>query len=362
MTKYFRRLSSALLGIAMSLAVLSCSDDKETAPVRIARLDRITYDYPTMTNEQHTVVCDSLAPELSALLTAVGLDTQVDNEAILAWADTQPVKIFAPLVEKKFPNLDTLEHTLGAIIDNADKNSLTIPHYRFASIVWGNPKSIAFVDTVALIALNHYLGPEHPAYANWPEYVRNQKRPELLPYDITEAIVATSHPYKPTNASTANNKPAVAAEPNNQLTADDIPDMTIESDGTLLNRLLYEGALVYAKTRLVPDADLASALGFSADQLRDVVANEEYTWNKIVAEKMLFSTDPELHGRLFNLLPNSAPISPQAPGRALRYIGLKIIQAYVDSHNDVKLDFLLSPEFYNGANTLREANYTPAKK
>lgn len=174
--------------------------------------------------------------------------------------------------------------------------------------------------------------------------------------------MATAYPYKPSDAHKAKPRQEVETDPYDESTADDIPDMVIEPDGTLLNRMLYEGALVYAKTRLVPDADVTLALGFTPEQMRDVVANEEFAWNKIVSGKMLYSTDPELHDRLFNLLPNSAPISPQAPGRALRYIALQIVRAYVDGHKDVTLDFLLSPAFYNAPNTLREAGYTPAKK
>lgn len=364
MTDRFHRIFSFLLVALTTATLVSCSDDSKTPDrvQKIARLDRMTYAYPKMDAARRSSLRDSLAPELSALVKVMELDSTANDEAILAWSDTQPVKIFSPLVDKAFPTLDSLEHTLGGIVGNAGDNGLKIPRYRFATVVWGKPKSIVFADSVALIALNHYLGSDSPAYANWPLYIRQQKRPELLPYDIAEAMVATAYPYKPSDAHKAKPRQEVETDPYDESTADDIPDMVIEPDGMLLNRMLYEGALVYAKTRLVPDADVTLALGFTPEQMRDVVANEEFAWNKIVSGKMLYSTDPELHDRLFNLLPNSAPISPQAPGRALRYIALQIVRAYVDGHKDVTLDFLLSPAFYNAPNTLREAGYTPAKK
>lgn len=363
MTKNFLRIFSFLFVALTAATLISCSDDNKTPDrvQKIARLDRATYAYPGMDAARRSALRDSLAPELTALVKVMELGQTANDEAILAWSDTQPVRIFSPLVGKAFPTLDSLEHTLGGIVGNVGDNGLKIPHYRFATVVWGKPKSIVFADSVALIALNHYLGPDSPAYANWPLYIRQQKRPELLPYDIAEAMVATSYPYQPADAHTARPRQAVETDPYDESTADDIPDMVIEPDGTLLNRMLYEGALVYAKTQLVPDADVTLALGFTPEQMRDVAANEEYAWNKIVSGKMLYSTDPELHDRLFNLLPNSAPISPQAPGRALRYIALQIVRAYVDGHKDVTLEYLLSPAFYNGANTLRESGYTPTK-
>ena len=54
-------------------------------------------------------------------------------------------------------------------------------------------------------------------------------------------------------------------------------------------------------------------------------------------------------------------LKSRQPGRALRYIGLQIVRSYVNGHKDVKLEYLLSPAFYNNANTLRDAAYTPAK-
>ena len=273
----------------MAAAAISCSGDKEDdREQKIVRLDRLTHEYPKMDAARRSSVRDSFGTELTALVRVMGLGDRASDEVILAWADTQPVKIFSPLVDKEFPNLDELEKALGKIIGNAEESGLKIPHYSYATVVWGKPKSIIFADSVVLIALNHYLGPENPAYANWPEYIRNQKRRELLPYDITEAIVATNYPYQPADARPAAAKPAVVTDPDDQSTADDIPDFEPVSDGTLLNRLLYEGALAYAKTQLVPDADVTLAL---AEELRELEPFGEGNPEPIFGLKGVFFAD-----------------------------------------------------------------------
>lgn len=357
MKKDIRNIFAAILCGALLGAGTACSgSDKDK--VKIARLDQDTYRYSRLAPEARGRVLDSLRPELSALVRVTGLDSVATDYSVMAWADSHPVHVFAPMVQLAFPDLDRLEAQLGHVRLKARELGLELPRRRYASVVWGNPKSIIFDDTVALIALNHYLGPESPAYANWPEYRRLLKNPDFVIYDIAEAVVATAYPYKAADARPRQNVAQPVPDLDNE-DVDDIPDMPEpEPAGTLLNRLLYEGALVYAKTQLVEDATDELALGFTAEQLNDIVANRSFTWNKLVTEKMLYSTDPELHARLFSLLPHSTPLSGKAPGRALRYTGLEIVRAYVKNHPEATLTFLLSPEFYNGANTLRDSGYT----
>ena len=57
---------------------------------------------------------------------------------------------------------------------------------------------------------------------------------------------------------------------------------------------------------------------------------------------------------------NSAPISPDAPGRAAVYIGYRIVCAYMSAHPATSLRTLLTPAFYASPSLLRRAAYQPA--
>ena len=112
MKKFLHRIFFILPVVAMAAAAMSCSGDKEKEDYReqkIVRLDRLTYEYPKMDAARRSSVRDSFVTELTALVKVMGLGDRASDEAILAWADTQPVKIFSPLVDKEFPNLDELE-------------------------------------------------------------------------------------------------------------------------------------------------------------------------------------------------------------------------------------------------------------
>lgn len=313
------------------IAVYSCSDDKpDHNPRHITRLDRAMSDYRNMDSLSRADVLDSLNTEISALLEVVELDSTCDRTAMM-WSSSLPVRIFSPMTDSVFADISGIEDTLGIIIRNAEKEGLAVPERKYAAVAWGKDQSIIFNGDVALIALNHYLGPDSKAYEGWPAYKRENKRRAMLPYDIAEALVATVYPY--------------------------IPD---QNNDNVLSRMLYEGALTQAKMRLVPDASLANALGFSDTQLRDIVKNEEFIWTRLVSGKMLYSTDEDLKSKLFAPLPYSQPISANAPGRTARFTGYEIVKAYLERNPETKLSHLLSPEFYNNPKALAESGYNPA--
>lgn len=312
------------------MATVSCGRDNDgDSRVPVTRLDRVIARYGSMDSVERQAVLDSLRPEITALMQVLEVDT-VDDNTVMAWALSYPVAVFSPLADSAFQNLDDFEVALGTVLDRAAESGLDLPHRRYVAVTWGRSESIVFNDSIALIALNHYLGSDSPSYRGWPEYRRRNKRPDMMAVDMAEALVGTAYPYTPT--------------PGND---------------NVLSRMLYEGAMTEAKMRLVPGITLSRALGFTEKQLADVQTNCELIWKKLVSEKMLYSTDETLMDKLFSLLPYSTPISRYAPGRTARYTGYEIVTSYLERHPDTSLATLLSPAWYSNPASLREAAYTP---
>lgn len=316
-----------------------CSTKDKTAdqqtvypPIAVERLDRVAAQFGGLDDEAADSVYAADKALLDAYMTTVGMrpDSIGAVRALRLWSTTLPVAMFAPPADSVFPVGTPLDSILGNIVGGAREHGIPLPDRRYAAVVWGRPESILFDGDVMLIALNHYLGEHHEAYSRWAEYRRSLKRPDMLPYDIAEALVATQMPYQPA------------------------------ADGDkVYARMLYEGALAEAKMQLIKDAKLQNALGFTDKQLADLQTNEAYIWNHLVNDKLLYSSDAEVMHRLFDLLPYSSVISPQAPGRAIRYTGWRIVRAYLDKHPDTTLPELLTPTFYNNADVLRQAGYAP---
>lgn len=239
-----------------------------------------------------------------------------------------PVRVFTPDVDSVFPTLEPMRANLGYILGRAAADSLALPQRRYAAVVYGRTESILFKDSVMFIALNHYLGEDYPGYSHWPAYMRSQKAPERLSYDMAEALVATQYPY-----------------------------VAVGQDATVLSRLLYEGVITYAKMQLVEDADLKAALGYDENELKWLDENEAALWRDVVAKRLLYDTSTSTAEKLVAPSPQVRELQPAAPGRVGRYLGYRIVEAYVKNHSDVALRDMLSPEFYASPSVLAESGY-----
>lgn len=251
------------------------------------------------------------------------------DDAVKEWLETPAVRFFAQDVDSLMQHDYDLQQQISHIVSEMAETGLDMPVRSFASVIWGRPRSIVFADSVMLIALNHYLGSEHPAYSSLPAYRRQAKNMKMLPYDIAESMVATAYPYEQTDSS------------------------------SVINRLVYEGALAEAKMKLVKNSSLNEALGYNNDELQWLADNEREIWRKMLSSHMIFDRSETMADRLVSPSPFTTVISPDAPGRAGRYIGYKIVKSYLDSHSDAQLSDVLSPKFYNRANPLIDAQYNP---
>lgn len=323
------------IGCAICIALLSigCSgsngdkNEIKGAPICIDRLDRSLFNYSRMSEGKK----DSMLSDNKAILLPYLeiLDVSPLNDSTLqALSGSRMVKMFAAETDSLYADLSAEEQGLGNMLARAEDQGIKFSPKRYVACVWGLPQSIIFNDNVMYVALNHYLGVDHRAYAGMPEYMRRLKNRKNLPYDMLEALVSTDYPMK-------------------------------NDSHSVLDHLLYQGVIAEAKMKLIDNASLSDALGFSEDQMKDIAANERFMWERLLKDDMLHTTDPIVISMLFDNAPVCSIISPDAPGRAARYIGYRIVESYIDTHPDAKLSQLLSPEFYMNRSILAESGYTP---
>lgn len=317
--------------VAGALALCSCHEgEKRLAEERYADFGHVAAEY-IEGKRDFTTVKTSVAEhqrEFWSLLSIAGIEADGD-EAVEAWIESPAVKGFAQAVDSLSPSGKEISEALAYAIERAEHDGLTIPIKSFATAIWGKPQSIIFADSTMFVALNHYLGSDHAAYMGLPDYRRASKRPEMAAYDAAEAMVATSYPYEPGD------------------------------EAAVINRLVYEGALTAAKMRMVKNASLAPALGYSDEQLEWLEKNEREIWRKMLGLNMVFDRSETVADRLTQPAPATTLLSPDCPGRAGRYIGYRIVESYLRSHPDAGLKDVLSKEYYGMENPLSVSNYRP---
>lgn len=278
------------------LALASCGKDDASAPRRIERLD-LSVD-------------------------SAGVDALAAWEEIIGadYAGSPAVRAFSPIVRGQLPALDSVENVLGHALKGNDG-------IRLVGVVSPyNQAVVTHPDGYVFIALNHYLGADNPIYAGrFAEYERQRKTLRRLPTDVMEAVLAQKYPAE----------------------YGDSP--------TLLNHMLYRGALLRAVLELMPEnTPEYTVLGMTEHDYNQCVANEAQIWRVLVEGKMLYSTDRTLIDRLLSPAPSSPLISADAPGQAVLFTALQIAK-----RSDYKAIELLKPEYYNNNQSLIDSQYAP---
>lgn len=308
------------------ISVVALSGCGRRDRIEICRLDRVARQAA-----EGGVSADSLrkmSGGVRSLMIVTGQDS-VDEEAFLAWYGASEFsKVFGPDVDAMLPDLLKQEQEFAAARKILSE---CLPEVEFPSEIYGviTPyrQSVVTVDTVMIIGLNHYLGADYEGYESFgPE--RKQKTPERMTVEAVGAMVMGQFPFR-------------------------------SDDGTLLQMMLYDGAVIAAVSKALPDKDIAALLGIDDEAANRLRKDEREVWRALAEKGLLFSTDGSVNARLLMAADNSDRLYPGCPGRAVRYIGWRIVESYMNHHSEATLSDLLKPEFYNSPDALRQAAYNP---
>lgn len=328
-----------IYAIIAAIAIIStaCVDGKshggESEPMPIERIDRLVYNFHDMDSAERSRYVDSMSPGLRVYLGIAGVnpDSVEMPIALDVLSATNPVKVFSPDVEKRIFALDEVEFRLGHALESLKSLLPDIRVSHVYGIVSPYRQSVITADSVVLVALNLYLGADYQGYTGFESYFRRLREPERIPYDVAEAVIASNYPIDKAGAK------------------------------TVLAKMLYQGALVNALMLTFPNAKLSDALGVSSEDLEWFKGHEAEIWDSIITRNLLYSQSDMDAAKLLSPAPATTIINHDAPGRAGRYIGYRIVKAYMDRHSDVTIKWLLSPAFYGETSSLVDAKYSPSK-
>lgn len=325
----------SLLTLSAAIILSSCTGSDTEGNNQVAskapfvRLDKISAQFEAMNPQQQYAAVDSFTIPLNDYLYLMGASTDNIPASIDSLTHTAAFSMFEPEVDKAFPSTAPLEEKLGILNANMKSMLPTLPSYSYYGIVSPYRQKVVLVDSTVFVALNHYLGATHEAYSSMPEYLRATKTAAYIPLDIAEAIISIEKPY------------------------------VADSDPTVIQKIIYEGALLKAVSDLTGITEPATLMGWSRQQLADVTAKEADIWRKMAADNMIYSTDMTIADRLCAPSPSSQAISPDLPGRVGRYIGYQIVTSYIANNPGADIAQLLSPSFYNSPSALINSGYAP---
>jgi len=188
---------------------------------------------------------------------------------------------------------------------------------------------VLFADSVNFVGLDMYLGPEKPYYQSLPSYLAFYRQPTFMIRDAMAAIV-------------------------NKL---------VERDGrnsTLLQDMLYHGRRLYILKKLMPQKSEAVIMKYTPEQLNFAEENERSIWSYFIENEALFDTSTDLKRRFIEVAPFSkfrTKFDNDTPGMIGRWVGLQIVEAYMNNHPQVSLKELAKET--DAQKILKESKYRP---
>lgn len=259
-------------------------DTDPSSQIKTIKIKRI--DSYILNREAGAEAPDSLARGIDLYASIMGYPSPAGTEVLDSLSTSRVTAIFGPDIERVF-GTESLEVSL-------DSDSLVDEIYGIASPY---RQQIILSDSTILVALNHYLGADYPGYAGMPEYQRETKTPRYIARDVAQAVVRRKYPFK-----------AV--------------------EGTLLERILYEGA-VARKVMDLTGCNAAMALGITEEQYSDLDTQEAALWRDIAAGKLLYSTGEADIERLTSPAPFAAVAENIYSPMAGSYAGYRIVKEYL---------------------------------
>ncbi|OAV43849.1 hypothetical protein [Lewinella sp. 4G2] len=262
-------------------------------------------------------------------------DAEEQIEVMAAMLRYRPLRVLDSLVSEKFDDAEMdrqvadLEQALRyyrhylPTAEVPDTLTTFVSEFGYAALMYGENDLAA--------GLEFYLGPEFDytqvsaQESIFSEYLRRTYRPEYLTQKLMQVV---------------------------------IDDRILRPRaGRLIDYLIYEGKKLYLLERVLPYAEETQTQEVTEEQLEWLRNNEIAIYANLQKEDQLYSTDQILIRKLTQPAPYTQGMPTDSPGRAVNYLGKRIIQAYVEANPQTTMEQLIAIE--DGQKILAGARYKP---
>ena len=187
--------------------------------------------------------------------------------------------------------------------------------------------SLVIDENIIGIGADKFLGSDEETYKHlgFSKYLVQNMRKELIAGAVMDALAIDRFPLE-------------------------------KSHYSLIEKMIYEGKILYFKQQLLPRQSENDLLGFTAANMEFCTNNEKLMWTYLVENKLLYSNNYTVLTKFTEDAPFTYDFSENSPGKAANWLGFRIVQQYVDK-TGTNLAALMTETNYE--KILREAKYNP---
>jgi len=336
------RLTGLLLFVIIMAGFSSCRQNSYVVNVNnieldvgIFRLEEALFETdPSELRNELTVLKDSFDYfiQLFSYVIDAGLtsDDGWYERMIMFCTDRQNSEVYE-YVKELYPDLKIYERELA----EAWKHYLyhfperNIP--QLFSFISGFNNSIVIGDSILAIGLDRYLGADNEFYPRLGiyNYLRRNMRPEKIISDCMYAWGSTIWELEESSVS----------------------------GNSLLDIMIHQGKLLYFTKCMVPLERDSLLFGFISSQMKFCLNNESQMWEYLIEHDLLFNSDPVTINKLTGEAPFTAYFTNESPGKAVVWIGFRIVESFMKNNPGIDLKQLM--EIREAQTILNVARYSP---
>lgn len=266
------------------------------------------------------------------------LDTDLNNTRTIlemeAYLDDSSVRTLQEATLERFSEVTFLEVQLT---DAFRRAKVAIPDFKvpevFTYISGGDFEyPVKYVDNNLIIALDMYLGADYPVYSMWgiPKFIIYRMRREQIAVDCMKEI------------------------------AKSYVDKYEIKNKTLLDRMIYQGKLLYFTDLTLPNIPDSIKIFYTAPQLGWAEEYQGNVWAFFLEQDLLYSNETRVTQKFMNDGPFTSTFSKNSPPRIGYFTGWQIVRQCMKNNPEYELSALL--EEINSAKILQMSKYKPAKR
>jgi hypothetical protein len=245
----------------------------------------------------------------------------IENESYLQYLSTflsdYAVVEGSKQVEKSFPDFNKINEELTIGFKHLLYYYPEVKVPRIVSFVAGFNQSVVSTDGFIGIGIDKYLGADCQLYdmLEIPDFAKFEMCPNQIPIDVMTAYVTSEFPF-------------------------------VTENETLLNRMVYNGMVLYFLDAMYPEIDEARKCKYTQEQLDFCVKFERDMWTNLIENKLLFITEFLTVKKFVESAPNTYQFGPTSPPRTANWIGLQIVRSYMKNNSGVSLQDLMLEKDY----------------
>lgn len=189
----------------------------------------------------------------------------------------------------------------------------------------GFGKDIYFTDSLLVIGLDYYLGPEATLRPDEYEYLKVRLTPEHL---VPQIMQFTSNKFNETNLA----------------------------QRTILDEMVFYGKALQFTKQVLPCTPDSLIIGYTGQQMANSEVSEGYLWSYFVQNALLYDKQPLNIAKYIEERPSTPEIDRLCPGRIGQWLGWRIVQQYA---NETDTDFKTLMTKTEAREVLMRSRYKP---